>query len=118
MEFRDIIRTQRKKLGLTLDEVGRGVGVSGATVSRWENGEIENVRRDKIGKLAEILEVTPSQLMGWPEQDSTSDNASEKQQISPAYFRVMKDAKERGYSPEDIEMALDFIERARRRDQQ
>ena len=64
MEFRDILRTRRKDLGLTLDEVGRAVGVSGATVSRWENGDIENIRRDKIAKLAEVLEVTPAYLMG------------------------------------------------------
>ena len=70
MEFRDILRTRRKDLGLTLDEVGRAVGVSGATVSRWENGDIENIRRDKIAKLAEVLEVTPAYLMGWPESAS------------------------------------------------
>lgn len=71
MEFRDIIRTRRRDLGLTLDEIGRAVGVSGATVSRWENGDIENIRRDKIAKLAEILEVTPAYLMGWPESGSS-----------------------------------------------
>ena len=56
--------------------------------------------------------------MGWPEKDFLPEDANEVQQISPAYFRVMKEAKEKGYSPEDIEMALEFIERARRRDQQ
>ena len=118
MEFRAILRTRRKDLGLTLDEVGRAVGVSGATVSRWENGDIENIRRDKIAKLSKVLEVTPAYLMGWPEKDFLPEDANEVQQISPAYFRVMKEAKEKGYSPEDIEMALEFIERARRRDQQ
>ena len=78
MEFRDILRTRRKDLGLTLDEVGRAVGVSGATVSRWENGDIENIRRDKIAKLAEVLEVTPAYLMGWPESAS-----SERQEELP-----------------------------------
>lgn len=67
MEFKDIIRTRRSALNLTLDDIGRHVGVSGATVSRWENGEIENIRRDKIAKLAEILQVTPAYLMGWEE---------------------------------------------------
>lgn len=78
MEFRDIIRTRRRDLGLTLDEIGRAVGVSGATVSRWENGDIENIRRDKIAKLAEVLEVTPAYLMGWPESTS-----SERQEELP-----------------------------------
>lgn len=65
MDFKDIIKTRRSKLGLTLDDIARYVGVSGATVSRWESGDIENIRRDKIAKLAEILRVTPSYLMGW-----------------------------------------------------
>lgn len=68
MEFKDILKTQREALNLTLDDVGRYVGVSGATVSRWESGEIANIRRDKIAKLADILQVSPSYLMGWPEK--------------------------------------------------
>lgn len=65
MEFKEILKIQRAKLGLTLEDIARHVGVSSATVSRWEKGEIENVRRDKIAKLSEILMVTPSYLMGW-----------------------------------------------------
>lgn len=72
MEFKSILKSRRSELGLTLDDIGRHVGVSGATVSRWENGDIENIRRDKIAKLAEILEVTPAYLMGWPESGEES----------------------------------------------
>lgn len=77
MEFKDIIKTQRSKLKLTLDDVARYVGVSGATVSRWENGDIENMRRDKIAKLADILQVTPSYLMGWEGDQQLSANTTE-----------------------------------------
>ncbi len=72
MDFKDILRERRSLLGLTLDDVGRYVGVSGATVSRWEKGDIENIRRDKIAKLAEVLRVTPAYLMGWPENPAIS----------------------------------------------
>ena len=74
MDFKDILKTRRATLELTLDDIGRYVGVSGATVSRWENGEIANIRRDKIAKLAEILQVSPSYLMGWPEKTVTLEN--------------------------------------------
>lgn len=73
MDFKDIIKTNRSKLGLTLDDIARYVGVSGATVSRWESGDIENIRRDKIAKLAEILRVTPSYLMGWENDSGEQD---------------------------------------------
>lgn len=67
MEFNEILKSRRSELRLTLEDIARHVGVSGATVSRWEKGEIENVRRDKIAKLAEVLAVTPGYLMGWSE---------------------------------------------------
>ena len=58
------ISDRRKELGLTLDEVAAFVGVNKGTVSRWESGEIDNMRRDKIAKLAEVLKVSPLFIMG------------------------------------------------------
>lgn len=58
------IRDQRTKLSLTQRDVANYVGVTEATVSRWESGEIDNMRRDKIAKLADILRVSPLLIMG------------------------------------------------------
>lgn len=58
------INEQRKKLNLTLKDVADYVGVSEATVSRWESGNIANMRRDRISALAEILKVSPIDIMG------------------------------------------------------
>ncbi len=60
----NLIYNRRKELGLTLEEVGNAVGVSKSTVKKWENGFISNMRRDKIEKLAKILEVSPVRLLG------------------------------------------------------
>ncbi len=57
----------RKQRGLTLDEVGQYVGVAKSTVRKWEYGTIKNMRRDKIKRLSEILDVSPAYLMGWTE---------------------------------------------------
>lgn len=65
MEFKDLIYRRRKELGLTMEEVAKAVGVSKATVKRWESGEIANIRRDKIAILAKALHTTPAYLMGW-----------------------------------------------------
>ena len=72
MDLKDIIRTRRTELGLTLEEVARVVGVGKSTVRKWETGYIENMRRDKIAKLAEALQTTPAYLMGWEEPTSPS----------------------------------------------
>lgn len=80
MEFKDLVKSRRKALGLTMEDVAKGVGVSKATVQRWESGEIANVRRDKIAALANTLNTTPSYLMGWDDEiekysDEELDNA-------------------------------------------
>lgn len=52
---------------MTLEELGNKVGVGKSTVRKWENGMIANMRRDKIAKLADALNVSPAYLMGWNE---------------------------------------------------
>lgn len=54
------LKNRRKELGLTLKDVADKVGVSTATVSRWETGSISNMRKDKINALASVLKVEPS----------------------------------------------------------
>lgn len=52
------LRQRRTELGLTLLEVADKVGVSEATVSRWESGDIGNMGRDKIAAYAKALKVS------------------------------------------------------------
>lgn len=54
---------RRVELGLTQKEVANFVGVSEATVSRWESGNIANMRRDRIVLYAQVLRTTPSFIM-------------------------------------------------------
>lgn len=54
---------RRKEIGLTQREVAEAVGVAEATVSRWESGEIANMRRDKIAALAKVLHCSPDFVM-------------------------------------------------------
>ena len=61
----DLICKRRLELGMTMKELANKVGVSEATISRWESGDIANMRRDKIALLARALNVTPAYLMGW-----------------------------------------------------
>lgn len=67
MEMNEKIHMLRKQLGLTLEDVGNLVGVGKSTVRKWENGDIANMRRDKIAKLAAALHTSPAYLMGWDE---------------------------------------------------
>ena len=49
------IRERRIALELTLDELGKKVGVGASTVRKWETGYIKDMRSDKIQKVAEAL---------------------------------------------------------------
>lgn len=68
MTIHEKIRQLRMAKNMTLEEVGKIVGVGKSTVRKWESGEIANMRRDKIAKLANALGTTPSYLMGWSEE--------------------------------------------------
>ncbi len=57
------LKSRRLELGLTLEEVGDLVGVGKSTVRKWENGMIDNMKRDKIAKLAKALKISPLQLV-------------------------------------------------------
>ena len=70
--MKELIKNRRKELGITLEEIGDYVGVSKTTVQRWESGNISNMRRDRIKKLSEILQLEAEELIGIePLQDST-----------------------------------------------
>ncbi len=55
----DIMLSRRLSLNLTLEDVGKYVGVEKSTVKKWEDGYISNMKRDKIALLSEILQVSP-----------------------------------------------------------
>lgn len=59
MNIGDIMHARRQELGLTLEEVGDYVGVGKSTVRKWEHGEIENMKRDKIALLSKVLKLSP-----------------------------------------------------------
>lgn len=71
----NVLKNRRQQLGLTMLQVAQAVGVSEATVSRWESGDIANMRRDKIAKLANALQLRPSVVMGVNDEPEGSSSA-------------------------------------------
>ena len=78
MSLHDDIKQRRIELGLTMADVAQSVGVSEATISRWESGDIANMKRDKIVSLAKALHVSPSFIMGWDEPETEDIVSSNK----------------------------------------
>ena len=83
-----IIFDRRTALSLTQKDVADYVGVSEATVSRWESGHIDNMRRDRIAKLAKILRISPLVIMGVDEPASSAPPAPQKSDGLPERDRT------------------------------
>lgn len=74
------LKVRRESLGLSQEKVARKIHVTRSTVSKWEKGNINNMKRDKIRGLAQVLKINPL-LLGI--------NPSEKdQELQYNYFDV------------------------------
>lgn len=63
------IKAQRKRLKISAEFLAERLGVSPATVYRYESGSIEKIPVDILEPLAKILQTTPAYLMGWDENN-------------------------------------------------
>lgn len=62
------IKIRRKAIGLSAEKLADILGVSPATIYRYENGDIDKVPGDRLAPIANALHTTPGYLMGWEDQ--------------------------------------------------
>ena len=62
------IKQRRKELGMNAETLASLVGVTAATIYRYENGDIGNMNAKKLKPIAEALRTTPADLMGWSDE--------------------------------------------------
>lgn len=67
------MKNRRKEIGLSAERIAEILGVSPATIYRYENGGIEKVPGDRLGPIASALQTTPAYLMGWEDSPSHSE---------------------------------------------
>lgn len=82
MELKDFIKYRRKELNLTLLDIAKACGVSEGTVSRWESGDIDDMKRSRIAALSKILKISPSIIVGYEEDKSIYN------ELEINYFRI------------------------------
>lgn len=63
--LKEYLKNRRLELGLSLRDVARLVGVNASSVMRWETGDIDNMKRDRVLAYAKALQVPPAVIMGW-----------------------------------------------------
>lgn len=73
MTIGEYIKQRRKELHLSAEQVAEYCGVNPATVYRWESGAIGDIPGKKIKALAEILNISPSIIVGSVNDDTVHD---------------------------------------------
>lgn len=92
------IKERRIAKGMTQREVGLRVGVTEAAVSRWESGDIKEMKRDKIASLAKCLDISPLILLGMDgETEKAPTPESEREEEWSTLFQT---------APPDIQEAV------------
>lgn len=82
------MKQRRKEIGFSAEKVAERLGVSPATIYRYEKGDIEKVPVDSLAELAKILQTTPAYLMGWEEQPAPAP--AKKSTIPPGFIPMPK----------------------------
>jgi len=72
MTLGDKIRAAREAAGLTQEELGKKCGTTKQTIYKYEIGKITNIPLDRLEKIADIVGVTTTSLLGWEPEDRPS----------------------------------------------
>ena len=73
MDIKDLIKSKRIELGLTMKELGDAVGVSEATISRYESGQIANMKRTTIIALSKVLSIPTARFIECDDENQLSN---------------------------------------------
>lgn len=71
----DRIKELRIKNGWTQEELGEKLGIKKAAINKYETGIVENIKRQTLLELAEILGTTPNYLMGWEDEKNKQSDS-------------------------------------------
>lgn len=88
MTIGERIKELRKQKRIPVDLIAEKLGVSKTTIYRYEDSSIEKIPVHVFDQLCEILQVTPSELMG------NTVNQKEISNDLPAAFSNAQDAME------------------------
>ena len=99
------IKERRKHLGMSAEELADRVGVSPATIYRYESGYIENVRASKLSPIAKALHTDEAYLMGWNEDP---DQAQLDTTLSPSESSLISNYRK--LNEEGQEKLLEYSE--------
>lgn len=119
LELYKNIKKRRQELGMTQSELAEKLGYSDKSmIAKIETGKVD-LAQSKIIAFADALRMSPSDLMGWKDGDSSDSDGyytnPETARLAQELFetpgmRILFDAA-RDSDPKDLQMAADLLKR-------
>lgn len=108
-KFPEMLKKLRTDRNLSQSQLAKDLNLAQSTIGMYESGQrIPDV--NALEKLCEYFNVRLEYLI-YGTNDSYEDAGQN-------YARSLYTAQEKGYTDEDIMLALDFLEKARKRDEE
>lgn len=90
------IKEKRKEAGLNQKELAARVGLSEASVSKYEHGKVEDATHNMLNKFADVLGVSIAWLLGLEEKpkESTSPLSTEEKRLVDGFRSLNRAGKD------------------------
>lgn len=121
MTIGEFVKSRRKELGLTVDELAEKMGKNRATIYRYESNYIKKLPSTVLIPLANALQVTPADLINAGNEKTISPDISSIKNIVPIEKKMIPiigtiaagkpitaDEHIETYLPCDIDVHADF----------
>lgn len=107
----------REEKGLKQVDLAAKLNISQSTLSNWERG-IHDPDNESLMSLASFFDCSVDYLLNNSDVKSVETSFYSSQDLDQAFFRMAQDAKESGLHPQDLQMAIDFLKRAKQRSEE
>jgi transcriptional regulator with XRE-family HTH domain len=103
----ELIKIQRKRLDMNQRQLARVSGITPATISRLENGQIKELKSEALKRLADALNVTADYLLG----RTTGSNLNNMSELDPNLEYILNIYKNLSFKTrKDLRNFVSFLE--------
>ena len=106
MELGQILSSKRKEKGISAETIAETLGVSPATIYRYENGDIEKVPVSVFIKIAEILSTSPEAMLAEMNGETPKGKQKPEKGAISMYKVLKRDGKIVDFDISKIEAAI------------
>ena len=116
--FYDLFLTLCQKKNVAPTRAALDIGLSKSAPIKWRTTGA-TPQGETLNKIASYFNVSTDYLLGTGQKEKlTLEDEQKNELLDSGFLRVMQKAKEKGYSPNDIQLVLDFLEQAKKRDEE